>query len=152
MELDDLYQEVILDHYRHPRHFAEVSEAEALVDEENPLCGDHIRLVARLEAGRLQDVRVSCQGCAICTASASMMAEVVSGQWVEDVQRQAKKFLVILRGEQTAQAEELGDLLALGGVSRFPMRVKCATMPWHALQALLARLAANKPKPSDAPA
>lgn len=141
MELDDLYQDVILDHYHHPRHFAELSEAEALVDEENPLCGDHIRLTARLEAGRLQELRVHCQGCAICTASASMMAETAHGHLVSDIQRKAEEFLAGVRGERAMRAEELGDLYALSGVASFPMRVKCATMPWHALQALVDRLA-----------
>lgn len=140
MQLDDLYQEVILDHYRHPRHFAELAEGEALVDEENPLCGDHLKLGAYLAEGKLTGLKVHCQGCAICTASASLMAEAVSDQPVDVVQRKAEGFLALLRGEAAANEDELGDLLALRGVAEFPLRVKCATLPWHALAAALKRL------------
>ena len=141
MQLDDLYQEVILDHYRHPRHAAELAEGEALVDEENPLCGDHLKLGAHLAEGKLTDVKIHCQGCAICTASASMMAEAVSDQPLDAIRRKAAAFLALLRGEAAANEDELGDLLALRGVAEFPLRVKCATMPWHALEAALKRLA-----------
>ena len=151
MELDDLYQDVILDHYHHPRHFADLGETEALVDEENPLCGDHIRLAARLDTGRLQELRVQCQGCAICTASASMMAEAVNGQPVAAIQQKADEFLAGMRGEKVMREEAVGDLCALSGVASFPMRVKCATMPWHALQALLDRLAAPAGKTTKHP-
>ncbi|TAN35873.1 MAG: SUF system NifU family Fe-S cluster assembly protein [Verrucomicrobia bacterium] len=144
MQLDDLYQEVILDHYRHPRHFAALRDDETLVDEENPLCGDHIRMAAKLAGERLTDLRVQCTGCAICTASASMMAEAVSDQPVSAVRSKIETFLAILRGEQPPQADDLGDLVALRGVAEFPMRVKCATMPWHALSAVLQRLSVAK--------
>ena len=142
MQLDDLYQEVILDHYRHPRHFATLRDDETLVDEENPLCGDHIRMTARLADDRLTDLRVNCQGCAICTASASMMAEAVNDQPVIEIRRKIDIFLATLRGGQVTNDDELGDLVALRGVAEFPMRVKCATMPWHALNAVLQRLSA----------
>jgi len=141
MQLDDLYQEVILDHYRHPRHFAELAEGEVLVDEENPLCGDHLKLGAQFAAGKLTGLKVHCQGCAICTASASMMAEAVNGQPLDAIRRKAAAFLAVLRGEGAADEEALGDLMALRGVAEFPLRVKCATMPWHALEAVLKRLA-----------
>jgi nitrogen fixation NifU-like protein len=141
MELDDLYQEVLLDHYRHPRHCATLCDDETLADAENPLCGDRIRLSARLAGDRLTDVRVDCQGCAICTASASMMAEAVSGQPVAAVRRKLETFLGVLRGETAGSDTVLGDLAALRGVAKFPMRMKCATLPWHALNAALQRLA-----------
>jgi len=79
VQLDDLYQEIILDHYKHPRHFARIPDAEAMVDEENPTCGDHIKLNAAVDGGKVSDVRIECAGCAICTASSSMMAEQVVG-------------------------------------------------------------------------
>ncbi len=92
MELDDLYQEIILDHYKHPRHHRSMlTEAETMVDEENPTCGDHIKLSARVEGGRVTDVTVECQGCAICTASASMMAEKVVGRPVAEVRHLAAR-------------------------------------------------------------
>jgi nitrogen fixation NifU-like protein len=141
MQLDDLYQEVILDHYRHPRHFAEFAEGEALVDEENPLCGDHLKLNAHIAEGKLKGVKINCQGCAICTASASLMAEAVNDQPLDDIRRKSTAFLALLRGENTVDESDLGDLMALRGVAEFPLRVKCATMPWHALEAALKRLA-----------
>ena len=141
MHLDDLYQEVILDHYRHPRHFAELAEGAALVDEENPLCGDHLKLDAHVAEGKLTEVKIHCQGCAICTASASLMAEAVNDQPLDAIRRKAAGFLALLRGEGAANEDELGDLMALRGVAEFPLRVKCATMPWHALEAALKRLA-----------
>ena len=140
MRLEDLYQEVILDHYRHPRHAAELAEGAALVDEENPLCGDHLKLDAKIAEGKLTGVKIHCQGCAICTASASMMAEAVSDQPLDAIRHKSTAFLALLRGENAEDENELGDLLALRGVAEFPLRVKCATMPWHALEAALKRL------------
>jgi nitrogen fixation NifU-like protein len=142
MQLDDLYQEVILDHYRHPRCSGELAEGETLVDEENPLCGDHLKLAAHIADGKLTGVKIQCQGCAICTASASMMAEAVNDQPLADIRKKSEAFLAVLRGECAASEDELGDLVALRGVAEFPLRVKCATMPWHALAAALQRLTA----------
>ena len=102
MQLDDLYQEVILDHYRHPRHFAELADGEAVVDEENPRCGDHLKLAAHIDEGKLIDVKIHCQGCAICTASASMMAEAVSDQPLDTIHRKAAAFLALLQDAEAA--------------------------------------------------
>ena len=140
MELDDLYQDIILDHYKHPRHHRALSEAEALVDEENPTCGDHIKLTARVEGGCIAEVAVDCQGCAICTASASMMTERVSGAPVAEARTLARDFTALMRGGPDLPDEHLGDLVALRGVRDYPLRVKCATMPWHALEAALKKL------------
>lgn len=140
MELDDLYQEIILDHYKHPRHHQAIPEGAAMVDEENPTCGDHIKLNARVEEGRLADLAVDCQGCAICTASASMMAEKMVGTPVADVHRWVHDFNALMRGGPDMSDDILGDLVALRGVRQYPLRVKCATMPWHALDAALNKL------------
>lgn len=140
MELDDLYQEMILDHYRHPRNFRKIPDAEAMVDEENPTCGDHIKLNARVEGGRVAAVEVECQGCAICTASSSMMTEKVVGGTVADARRFSDAFTGMMRGQGDLTDEQLGDLVALRGVRQYPLRVKCATMPWHALDAALHKL------------
>jgi nitrogen fixation protein NifU and related proteins len=142
VELDDLYQEIILDHYRNPRHARKLGEAEALVDEENPTCGDHIKLTARLDHAQIADVGVDCQGCAICTASASIMSEMVIGKPVEHARRLIQRFTALMRGEGQMSDDELGDLVALRGVTRYPLRVKCATMSWHALEAALKKLGA----------
>lgn len=140
MELDDLYQEIILDHYKHPRHYRALTEAEAQVDEENPTCGDHIKLSARVEQGRIADLVVDCQGCAICTASASMMAEKTVGATVPEARTLATGFNALMRGGPDLPDEVLGDLVALRGVRQYPLRVKCATMPWHALESALKKL------------
>ena len=142
MELDDLYQEIILDHYKHPRRHRAIPDAEAMVDEENPTCGDHIKLSATVADGRVADVQVDCQGCAICTASASMMAEKVVGIPVAEAQAFAHAFTALMRGGPDLTDDQLGDLVALRGVSQYPLRVKCATMPWHALDAALKKLSA----------
>ncbi|HMP74824.1 MAG TPA: SUF system NifU family Fe-S cluster assembly protein [Kiritimatiellia bacterium] len=140
MQIDDLYQEIILDHYKHPRRAKVIPDAEALVDEENPTCGDHIKLNARVARDRIEDVEIDCQGCAICTASASMMAERVPGQSIADVRRFASAFAEMMRGGAEIPEDELGDLTALCGVRQYPLRVKCATMPWHALENALKKL------------
>jgi nitrogen fixation NifU-like protein len=142
VELDDLYQEIILDHYRNPRHARKIPDAEALVDEENPTCGDHVKLAARVESGAVADVSVDCQGCAICTASASIMSEKVIGKPVADARRLIQRFTALMRGEGQMTDDELGDLVALRGVTRYPLRVKCATMSWHALDVALKKLGA----------
>ena len=140
MELDDLYQDIILDHYKHPRHFRAIPDAEAMVDEENPTCGDHIKLNARVEQGLVAAVEVECRGCAICTASSSMMTERVMGQPVADVRAFTQAFTEMMRGQVTLDDEQLGDLAALRGVQKYPLRVKCATMAWHALEAAFRKL------------
>src|ERR1700690_427508 len=142
MEMDDLYQEIILDHYRHPRHYRKLSDAEAMVDEENPTCGDHIKLTARVADGRVDDVTIDCQGCAICTASSSIMAEMVMKKPVPDVRGLIREFTALMRGEMEMSDERLGDLVALRGVPKYPLRVKCAAMGWPALQSALDKLGA----------
>jgi nitrogen fixation NifU-like protein len=142
VQLDDLYQEIILDHYKHPRNFRRIPDGEALVDEENPTCGDHIKLNARVEAGRVAAVEVDCQGCAICTASSSMMTEKVLGAPVGEARQYGQAFTAMMRGQGELTDEQLGDLVALRGVRQYPLRVKCATMPWHALDAAFRKLGA----------
>ncbi len=140
MQLDDLYQEIILDHYKHPRHFAKIQESEAMVDEENPTCGDHIKLNAAVTDQKLSDIRIECAGCAICTASSSMMAEKTLGMAVTDIHGMITRFNEMMRGGTEMSEEELGDLVALKGVRRYPLRIKCCTMAWHALGAALDQL------------
>ncbi|MCS6771255.1 MAG: SUF system NifU family Fe-S cluster assembly protein [Kiritimatiellae bacterium] len=140
MELDDLYQDIILDHYRHPRRRRPIPDGEAIVDEENPVCGDRIKLMARLRDRKVEDIAIDVQGCAICTASASMMAERAYGATVDECKRFAGDFIRMMRGGPELPESELGELAALRGVRSFPIRVKCATMPWHALETALSRL------------
>lgn len=140
MQIDELYQEIILDHYKHPRRARLIPDGEALVDEENPTCGDHMKLNARVEEGRLVDLEIDCQGCAICSASASMMAEKMPGRTVPEIHAFSAAFAGMMRGGPEPSEEELGDLTALRGVREYPIRVKCATMPWHALEKALKKL------------
>ena len=141
MEFDDLYQEIILDHYRHPRCAGTVSDEVLLVEDENPTCGDQIRLTATVQDGRVRDLKFEAHGCAISMASASMMGDDLVGKPVEEARARIREFVALMRGEQQTPADDLGDLIALQGVRQFPMRIKCATMCWHAAEQALDKLA-----------
>ena len=141
-DLDELYQEIIIDHFKNPRNFQSISEEEALADEENPTCGDQIRLIARVEDGLVADVKYEAHGCAISTASASMMSEVLLGKPVDQVREYIQNFVLALKGQKDMDPDEFGDAIALAGVKRYPLRIKCATMSWHALAHALDRLGA----------
>lgn len=140
MELDELYQDILLDHFKHPRNYGPLPDAEVLVDELNPTCGDHIRLTARLENGRVAEVRFDGKGCAISLASASMMSELMRGLTPEEARARAVDFVAFMRGEKDLDPDALGDLAALAGVRQFPLRIKCATMSWHAMEKALGKL------------
>jgi len=140
MDLNELYQDIILDHFKNPRHKRALSDEEVLVDEENPTCGDHIRLTAKVKDGKIEDVAFEGKGCAISMASASMMADQLVGMSIDDARRLIRDFVAMIRGEKDFSEEELGELAALEGVKRYPMRVKCATMSWHAAEKALEKL------------
>ncbi|MFH0953915.1 MAG: SUF system NifU family Fe-S cluster assembly protein [Verrucomicrobiota bacterium] len=140
MELDDLYQDIILDHFKNPLNKRPLADDEVLVDEENPTCGDHLRLTAKVKDGKIADVKYDGKGCAISMASASMMSERLIGMPVEEARRLISGFVGVIRGEKGMSADELGDLAALEGVKQYPMRVKCATMAWHAAEKALEKL------------
>ena len=130
-ELNDLYQELILDHYRNPRGAGEVQGATHSAAANNPLCGDEILITARVNDGIIEEVKHRSIGCAICVASASMMAESAKGRRKEELLSQSKEFCAFARGEHSNID---GKLVAFAGVSKFPMRVKCATLAWHTLE------------------
>jgi nitrogen fixation NifU-like protein len=140
MELDELYQDLILDHFKRPHNFRPLADSEVLVDEENPTCGDHIRLTAKVEEGKIADVKFEGKGCAISMASASMMSERLIGMPVVEARRLIADFVAVIRGEKEMDADALGELASLEGVKQYPMRVKCATMAWHAASKALDRL------------
>lgn len=143
MELKDLYRDVILDHNRHPRNFGRVTGGDREAEGHNPLCGDRLTVSVRLEGERIADIRFEGQGCAISTASASLMTEAVKGKERTAVQELFGKVHALLtRPEATADAS-LGKLAALSGVREFPARVKCASLCWHTLNAALERGAAT---------
>jgi nitrogen fixation NifU-like protein len=133
-ELSELYQEVILDHSRKPRNFGVLPDANRKAEGNNPLCGDRFTIFLKLEGDTIRDIRFEGSGCAISKASASMMTDQLKGKTID----QAKKYFdqyqhMIITGQ--ADEEVMGKLCAFAGVHHFPMRVKCAILPWHALLA-----------------
>lgn len=131
---DDLYQEIIMDHYRSPRGAAKLDNIPQSMAHENPTCGDSIKLeVVVGEGGVLDSVRFDGRGCAISTASASLMTESLGGLPVTEARERAATFIKALRGElPVAVLDSMGDLAAFKGIATFPVRVKCATLAWHA--------------------
>ena len=137
MDPRELYQELILDHGRHPRNFRFPEGANRSAEGKNPLCGDHVIVRAKVENGVIEDVGFQGSGCAISTAAASTMTEMVKGKPREEVDVLFRKFHDLVTGKATADSEALGKLAAFSGLSEFPMRVKCATLAWHTLEAAL---------------
>jgi nitrogen fixation protein NifU and related proteins len=145
VSLDDLYREVILDHYRNPRRRGSLEHPDAHADGQNPLCGDEISLDLALEGDRITDVRLQGRGCSISQASASMMAEAVAGRTVAEARALMHRFKAMMQIEEgesgidaTRPGAALGDLEALQGVRRFPVRIKCADLAWVTLAEALA--------------
>ena len=136
--LQDLYQQVILDHYRRPRGKGPLEDATHSLTLNNPLCGDVIEVLLRVEGGRIAEIRFRGRGCSISQASASMMSGVLEGKTLEASLRVMHTFTRMLHGDADAAGDpELGDLRALAGVSRFPVRVKCALLAWNCLDELI---------------
>lgn len=133
MSLDDLYREVILDHYRSPRNRGTLPDPTVVVELSNPLCGDEITLALKVEGGVVQAARFTGRGCSISQSSASMMTEAAQGKPVDEVLRLIGRFQGMMRGEVHPDDADLGDLEALQGVAKFPVRIKCALLPWEAL-------------------
>jgi nitrogen fixation NifU-like protein len=134
-ELEALYQELILDHYRSPRNRAPgLSGEDAHVHHSNPLCGDEMDLRVRIRDGRLDGVAFDGEGCSISQASASAMTEAVVGRPVEDVLALVEEFRRMMHGDEPGRSDDLSDALAFRGVARFPVRVKCALLGWMALR------------------
>ena len=136
-ELADLYQEIILDHHKRPRNFREMPECTCRAEGHNPLCGDEVKVLVRLEEDKLSDVAFQGQGCAISRASASMMTGKTKGRSRAEARELAGRVRDMLIGPEVEPARELGDLAALSGVRKFPARIKCAILPWHTLEAAL---------------
>lgn len=134
-ELRELYQEVILEHSKHPRNFREMATANHKVEGFNPLCGDHFTIYVDLEEGAIRDISFQGTGCAISKASASMMTQALKGKSASDAEAMFAKFHDLVTGH--GSGDEIGKLAVFSGVSEFPLRVKCATLAWHALRAAL---------------
>ncbi|MDA8016178.1 MAG: SUF system NifU family Fe-S cluster assembly protein [Thermoanaerobaculia bacterium] len=136
-DLKQLYQEVILDHYRKPRNFGVLGAPRCEAAGHNPLCGDRVKVFLRVDGERVEDIAFEGAGCAISTASASLMTEAVKGKSVADVKTLFSRFRDMVTGNEVVGAYDLGKLEALAGVRDLPVRVKCATLAWHTLQAAL---------------
>ena len=138
MALDDIYKEVILDHYKNPRNKRELPGAELQCHANNPLCGDEITVFAHVEGDTLAEVTFQGAGCSISQSSASMMTEAVTGSSVDDAVALAASFRGMMAGEVEPDEEAFGDLVALKGVVQYPIRIKCAVLAWDVLQDALA--------------
>ena len=132
-DLRELYQEVIFDHNRNPRNFRALADANRVADGHNPLCGDQLTVYLRVEGDRVVDASFLGHGCAISTASASLMTEAVKGHSIDEVEALFREFHAMLTDATPAAAHGLGKLEVFGGVRQFPARVKCATLAWHTL-------------------
>ncbi len=132
MALDDLYREVILDHYTRPRNKGTLDDPDITVEGANPLCGDELSIYVKLAGGKISAVRFVGRGCSISQASASMMTDQIKGKTLAEARALVGRFKAMMHGDAVPE-EELGDLVALQGVRKFPVRIKCATLAWVAL-------------------
>src|SRR4029453_5010015 len=137
MALEDLYKEVIPDHYKNPRNKRPMPDAALSCSRNNPLCGDEITVFADVDDGRVTELTFQGQGCSISQSSASMLTEAVKGKSVDDAERLASDFRGMMAGEVEPSEDEFGDLVALKGVVKYPIRIKCAVLAWDVLQEAL---------------
>lgn len=136
-ELRDLYQEVILEHSKHPRNYRVMETANRKAEGFNPLCGDHYTIFVNVAGDAIRDISFQGSGCAISKASASMMSQALKDKTTAEAEDLFDKFHRIITGQETDTAESLGKLTVFAGVAGFPTRVKCATLAWHTLRAAL---------------
>jgi nitrogen fixation NifU-like protein len=134
LSIDDMYQEIILDHYRSPRNKGPCPNCGARVRHDNPLCGDEITLGVDVQQGRIDRITFEGHGCSISQASASMMTEAVQDQTVDLALSLSEQMRQMMHGQHPKDEDQLGDLVALEGVAQFPVRIKCALLPWMALR------------------
>ena len=130
---NDLYQEIVVEHKRAPRNFGTLAAPTHQARGHNPQCGDNLKVELQLGDGKIDDIRFTGNGCAICIASASMMTEAVRGAEVAAAQDMQQRFRAVLGGQLEPEAAHLGKLVSLAGVRRYPSRIKCAMLGWHAL-------------------
>lgn len=147
MSIQDLYQELIIDHGMQPRNCRLLAKPTCSAEGYNPLCGDTIHLYLNIENGYVKEASFQGTGCAISTASASLMTETLIGKSVSEIEIVFQQFQSLMTTE-VPPSLDLGKLFALSGVKAFPMRVKCATLPWHALNAALQKTEPREPRES----
>lgn len=132
--LDMLYRRVIMDHYKKPRNRGVLEEGNLTVNMNNPTCGDRIQLTMKVEDGIVTDVKYEGEGCSISMSSASMMTQAIKGKKIDDALKLAEVFSNMMQGKEYDDDLDLGDIEALQGVSKFPARIKCATLAWKAME------------------
>ena len=137
--LDSLYQEIILEHYKSPRNFGKLENPDAKIHSNNPSCGDELELQILVRNQKIEEIKFCGRGCAISQASASMMTDMVKGKTLPEAQKIAQSFHALVTGDGEPECD-LGDLEALAGVKKFPIRVKCATLAWAALNDILEKI------------
>ena len=137
LSLEELYREVILDHYRTPRNKGRIHPHTVALARNNPLCGDELELFLRLDGDVLEAVSFDGKGCSISLASASMMTEKIMGAGVKEATALAASIKRMMAGEEEGESDELGDLVALKGVVKYPVRIKCALLAWDTLEEAL---------------
>ena len=133
-QLDELYRDVILDHFKNSSHAGEIPDAQVKVTGTNPLCGDELIMHLKLAGDRIIQARFSGKGCAISQAAASMLTQEIEGKTVAEAGRLIETMKGLMQGKEPAESAELGDLEALAGVRKFPVRVKCAALSWNVLE------------------
>ncbi|HEY2067050.1 MAG TPA: SUF system NifU family Fe-S cluster assembly protein [Gemmatimonadaceae bacterium] len=139
-DLQELYQSIILDHNRRPKNYGTLEGATRRAEGRNPLCGDEVKVELKVENDAIGDVRFTAAGCAVSRAAASIMTQAVKGKSRDEVERLFEQFHDLVTGKlkpSPTEARAMGEMAAFSGVSRFPIRVKCASMPWHTLQKAL---------------
>jgi nitrogen fixation NifU-like protein len=141
-QLSSLYQQLILEHYRNPRNKSELEEKSVEIHMANPVCGDEIRLQLRIEGDEIAEAKFVGQGCSISQAAVSMMTTLLEGRTLDDAEKLSRRFTELMHGDaEAAKDRSLGDLRALQGVSKFPVRIKCALLGFDALQEAIKRSA-----------
>jgi nitrogen fixation NifU-like protein len=148
-DLDSLYRDVVLDHYRSPRGRENLANPDVVNQGVNPLCGDEVLVALKMDGGRIGKVHVHGRGCSISTASGSMMAETLAGKSREEADRILAIFRDLMRGNPPPAGADIGDLDALAGVHKFPVRIKCALLPWTTLADALNAYDSGTAKPES---
>ncbi len=148
---DELYRETILDHYHHPRNRGVIEKPSTLVEGVNPLCGDELTLYLQVEDSKIKDIKLTAKGCSINTASGSMMTDAVLGQSIAEAQKiidSFKHMMLESREKDVSLPENMEELEALQGVKKYPVRIKCAILPWNTLTQAIKNVSANNSEKS----
>ncbi|ANB60756.1 Fe-S cluster assembly sulfur transfer protein SufU [Anoxybacteroides amylolyticum] len=132
--LDTLYRQVIMDHYKNPRNRGVLDDENVEINMNNPTCGDRVHLTMKVEDGKIVDAKFEGEGCSISMSSASMMTQAIKGKTIEEALMLSQIFSDMMQGKEYDDSVDLGDIEALQGVSKFPARIKCATLAWKAME------------------